>query len=59
MKYLCLVYLEPGKWNAVPDRECLGCGEELRASGPYGPKVTVPADADEQTRLIAFTGRQP
>lgn len=33
MKYLCLVYLEPGKWNAVPDRECLGCGEELRASG--------------------------
>jgi uncharacterized protein (TIGR03086 family) len=31
----------------------------LRASGHYGPKVAVPADADEQTRLIAFTGRQP
>lgn len=31
----------------------------LRASGQYGPKVDVPADADEQTRLIAFTGRQP
>jgi uncharacterized protein (TIGR03086 family) len=31
----------------------------LRASGQYGPKVAVPADADEQTRLIAFTGRQP
>ena len=31
----------------------------LRASGHYGPKVDVPADADEQTRLIAFTGRQP
>ena len=30
-----------------------------RASGHYGPKVAVPADADEQTRLIAFTGRQP
>jgi uncharacterized protein (TIGR03086 family) len=31
----------------------------LRASGQYGPKVDVPDDADEQTRLIAFTGRQP
>lgn len=31
----------------------------LRASGQYGPKVEVPADADEQTRLIAFTGRSP
>jgi uncharacterized protein (TIGR03086 family) len=31
----------------------------LRASGQYGPKVEVPADADQQTRLIAFTGRQP
>jgi uncharacterized protein (TIGR03086 family) len=33
--------------------------EVLRASGQYGPKVAVPANADEQTRLIAFTGRQP
>lgn len=33
--------------------------EVLRASGHYGPKVDVPADADEQTRLIAFTGRRP
>jgi uncharacterized protein (TIGR03086 family) len=31
----------------------------LRASGQYGPKVEVPADADEQTRLVAFTGRRP
>lgn len=31
----------------------------LRASGQYGPKVEVPPGADEQTRLIAFTGRQP
>jgi uncharacterized protein (TIGR03086 family) len=31
----------------------------LRASGQYGPKVEVPADADEQTQLIAFVGRQP
>jgi uncharacterized protein (TIGR03086 family) len=33
--------------------------EVLRASGQYGPRVDVPAGADEQTRLIAFTGRTP
>ena len=33
--------------------------EILRQSGHFGPKVEVPADADEQTKLIAFTGRQP
>jgi uncharacterized protein (TIGR03086 family) len=33
--------------------------EVLRSSGHYGPRVDVPAGADEQTRLIAFTGRQP
>ncbi len=33
MKYLCLVYLEPQKFNAVPDKECFACGEGLRQSG--------------------------
>lgn len=33
--------------------------EMLRSSGHYGPRVIVPDDADEQTRLIAFMGRQP
>jgi uncharacterized protein (TIGR03086 family) len=33
--------------------------EMLRASGQYGPRVEVGADADEQSRLIAFTGRKP
>ncbi len=33
--------------------------EMLRTSGHYGPRVAVPDDADEQTRLIAFMGRQP
>lgn len=41
-----LVGIEP--WDAA-----------LRRSGHYGPRVPVPDDADEQTRLIAFTGRQP
>jgi len=33
--------------------------EMLRQSGHYGPRVPVPDDADEQTKLIAFIGRQP
>ena len=31
--------------------------EMLRQSGHFGPRVEVPTDADDQTRLIAFTGR--
>ena len=31
----------------------------MRASGHYGPRVEVPADAPEQDRLIAFSGRVP
>ncbi|WP_353961381.1 hypothetical protein [Antrihabitans cavernicola] len=31
----------------------------LRSSGQYGPKVDVPGDADAQTKLIAFIGRDP
>lgn len=33
--------------------------EILRASGQFGPRVPVPADADVQTRLLAFIGRDP
>ncbi|MTV24764.1 TIGR03086 family protein [Nitriliruptoraceae bacterium ZYF776] len=33
--------------------------EVLRSSGHYGPKVAVAGDADTQTRLLAFTGRDP
>lgn len=33
--------------------------ELLRSSGQYGPKVDVPGDADVQTRLLAFIGRDP
>ena len=33
MKYLCLVYLERDKWNAVPDRECAACGGALLERG--------------------------
>jgi len=33
--------------------------EILRSSGQYGPRVEVPADADVQTRLVGFIGRDP
>lgn len=33
--------------------------EVLRQSGQYGAKVDVPVDADVQTRLLAFIGRDP
>ena len=32
--------------------------DAMRSSGHYGPRVEVPADADEQTRLLAFFGRR-
>jgi uncharacterized protein (TIGR03086 family) len=33
--------------------------EAMRSSGHYGPRVPVAPDADAQTRLLAFMGRQP
>ena len=40
MKYLCLVYLEGPKLHAVPDRECMASGNDLRERG-----VLVAAEA--------------
>jgi uncharacterized protein (TIGR03086 family) len=31
----------------------------LRSSGQYGPRVPVPDDADPQTRMLGFIGRDP
>ncbi len=33
MKYLCLVYLDKEKLRAVPDSECMACGDGFRKSG--------------------------
>lgn len=33
--------------------------EVLRLSGQYGPRVPTPDDADVQTQLIGFIGRDP
>ncbi len=40
-------------------RDMQPADEMMRASGHYGPRVTVAPDADEQTQLLAFTGRNP
>jgi uncharacterized protein (TIGR03086 family) len=37
--------------GSIPD-------EVLRADGMFGPRVDVPADADDQTRLLAYLGRR-
>lgn len=36
-----------------------GMEEILRSSGQYGARVEVPDDADTQTRLVGFIGRDP
>jgi uncharacterized protein (TIGR03086 family) len=33
--------------------------EVIRSSGQYGPRVEVPGDADAQTKLLGFIGRDP
>lgn len=33
--------------------------EVIRSSGHYGARVEVPADADAQTRMLGFIGRDP
>jgi uncharacterized protein (TIGR03086 family) len=33
--------------------------EVIRSSGQYGPRVTVPDDADAQTKMLGFIGRDP
>jgi uncharacterized protein (TIGR03086 family) len=40
--------------------EVMAANEEMMRGGTaFGPRVDVPDDADEQTKLIAFSGRRP
>jgi uncharacterized protein (TIGR03086 family) len=32
--------------------------EALRADGMFGPRIEVPADADDQTRFLGYVGRR-
>ena len=62
MKYLCLVYLEKHKWNAVHDRECKAFGEGLRDTGllhaaePLFPVDTATTVRVRQGRLSVTDG---
>jgi hypothetical protein len=52
MKYLCLVYLEPGKLRTVADRECQMCGDGLRASGVLlGAEALQPVNTAATVRV--------
>ena len=50
--------LDPDKC-AVMFEGMLPMDEVLRQSGQYGPRVEVADDADVQTKLLAFIGRNP
>jgi uncharacterized protein (TIGR03086 family) len=50
--------LDPEKCAAMLEG-MLPMDEVLRQSGQYGARVQVPDDADVQTKLLAFIGRNP
>jgi uncharacterized protein (TIGR03086 family) len=50
--------LDPDRCAAMLEG-MLPMDEVLRGSGQFGPKVEVADDADVQTRLLAFIGRNP
>jgi len=39
--------------------DAVALGDALRAPGVCGPAIAMPDDADPQTRLLGFLGRQP
>lgn len=51
------VQLDPDEVHTVYEQ--LLPNDEMMRGAAFGPKVPVPDDADEQTKLIAFTGRTP
>jgi uncharacterized protein (TIGR03086 family) len=50
--------LDPGEVHAAAQGIDGMDDSMMRASGHFGPRVDVPADADEQTRVLAFFGRR-
>jgi uncharacterized protein (TIGR03086 family) len=55
-----------GQDESLDPQRCVALLEQLqplddllRSSGQYGPKVDVPDDADAQTKMLAFIGRNP
>jgi uncharacterized protein (TIGR03086 family) len=50
--------LDPGEVRRMYEG-MLPMDAALRDSGHFGPRVEVPESADDQTKLLAFTGRRP
>ena len=52
MKYLCLVYLSDANLHAVPDKECMECGDSLRKSGSLlGGEALQPVNTATTVRV--------
>lgn len=52
MKYVCLVYLEEQRLRDVPDRECLACGDDMRARNRLvAAEALQPADTARTLRI--------
>lgn len=51
--------LDPAEVHAFYEGISQADEELLRGSGQFGPRVDVPADADEQAKLLGWLGRQP
>ncbi len=52
MKYLCLVYLPTDRLRAVPDAECMACGDGLRGSGTLvAAEALLPASTATTVRV--------
>lgn len=52
MKYLCLVYLEPGKLRAVPDSECMASVAGMSQSGALvAAEALEPVDTATTLRI--------
>jgi hypothetical protein len=52
MKYACLVYLEEEKLRAVPDRECMNCGDAFRKNGVMvGGEALQPVTTAKTVRI--------
>ena len=48
----------PAEDVAFVDEFAKKMGDMIRSASAFGPALDVPADADEQTKLLAFLGRQ-
>jgi uncharacterized protein (TIGR03086 family) len=51
--------LDPDEVQRLSGMMQMMSSEILRSGGQFGPEVTVPENSEPQTKLLAFSGRQP